>query len=218
VAARGYRTAVHYGHAREEADAVVAEIEAAGGIAMAFAADLTIADSPAALVNAVTDAFGRLDLLVNSAASMQRTPIGEVTPAAWDAIMALNLRAPFFAAQAAATRMTTGGVIVNLADLGAFETWPGYVPHGISKAGVVQMTRALARVLAPRIRVNAIAPGVVLLPEGWAPASADRLAATTPMKRIGSPDDVLRALDYLLDAEFVTGEVLLVDGGRHVRV
>jgi pteridine reductase len=140
-----------------------------------------------------------------------------VTLAEWESIFALNVRAPFFTAQAAAARMSDGGIIVNMADLAAFETWPAYVPHGISKAAVVQMTRALARTLAPRIRVNAIAPGVVLLPEGWDEAAAARLAATTPLRRNGSPEDVVRALLYLLDADFVTGEIMQVNGGRLVR-
>lgn len=217
LADRGLHIAVHYNRSAEEAARVVAEIQARGVSATTFGADLTHPDAPAELINRVADQHGRLDVLVNSAAIMLRTPIGEVTPAIWDSIFDLNLRAPFFAAQAAATRMTSGGVIINIADLAAFETWPAYVPHGISKAGVVQMTRALARVLAPRIRVNAIAPGVVMLPEGWSEATATRLAATTPLARNGSAEDVVRALLYLLDAEFVTGEVLHVDGGRRVR-
>jgi pteridine reductase len=104
-------------------------------------------------------------VLVNSAAVMVRTPFGEVTPKQWDDIMALNLRAPFFLAQAAAPLLRAArGVIVNIADLAAFETWPGYVPHGISKSGVVHLTRSLARVMAPEVRVAGIAPGTVLLP------------------------------------------------------
>src|SRR5690606_17276082 len=130
-------------------------------------ADLADADAPAALVREVASTCGRLDVLVNSAANMLRTPVGAVTVGQWDEIFTLNLRAPFFAAQAAAGVMGEGGLIVNIADLAAFETWGGYIPHGMSKAAVVQMTRALARSLAPAIRVNAIAPGVVLLPEGW---------------------------------------------------
>ena len=140
-----------------------------------------------------------------------------MTPEQWDAMMALNLRAPFFAAQAAAAHMRDGGVVVNLADLAAFESWPGYVPHGISKAGIVQMTRALARVLAPAVRVVAVAPGTVLLPDDWDEAAAERLAATTPLGRLGAPADVVGAVLYLIGADYVTGETLLVDGGRHVR-
>lgn len=174
-------------------------------------------NAPSDLVDAVVARFGRLDLLVNSAASMLRTPVGTVTANQLDEIFALNVRAPFLAAQAAARHMTRGALIVNMADLAAFETWAGYIPHAMSKAAVVQMTRALAKTLAPDIRVNAIAPGVVLLPEGWDPASADRLASTTPLQRHGAPSDVVRALEYLLDAPFVTGETLTVDGGRRVR-
>jgi pteridine reductase len=106
---------------------------------------------------------------------------------------------------------------VNIADLAAFETWPGYIPHGISKAGIAYMTRALARTLAPRVRVNGIAPGPVLLPEGWSETDAAHLRDSTPLKRLGSPSDVTAAALYLLRADYVTGETLIVDGGRHVR-
>ncbi|GJG88360.1 pteridine reductase [Gemmatimonadetes bacterium T265] len=214
---RGMRVAVHYRSDPAQAEETCAFVRAAGGVAEPFPADLADADAPAALVRAVAERFGALDVLVNSAGVMVRTPIGEVTPAAWDAMFAVNLRAPFFCAQAAAAVMGEDGAIVNIADLAAFETWPAYVPHTISKAGVVQMTRALARTLAPRIRVNAIAPGTVLLPADWDAASAERLRATTPLARNGSPDDVAQAMLYLLDADFVTGETIVVDGGRHVR-
>ena len=109
------------------------------------------------------------------------------------------------------------GAIVNIADLAAFETWPAYIPHGISKAGVVYMTRALARTLAPNVRVNGVAPGAVLLPDGWTEEDAAKLRESTPLARLGSPDDVVAAVVYLLHADFVTGETVIVDGGRHVR-
>ena len=147
---------------------------------------------------------------------MERTPIGTVTTEAWDAMMALNLRAPFFAAQAAAARMSDG-CIVNIADLAAFETWPAYVPHSISKAGVVHMTRALARALAPTVRVNAVAPGAVLLPDEWDAAAADHLRRTTPLGRLGDAADVVDAVLFLVRADYVTGDTIVVDGGRHVR-
>jgi pteridine reductase len=215
---RGMRVAVHYHGAEAGAAESCRLVREAGGDAHPFQGDLMAPDTPAALVNAVAAHFGGLDVLVNSAAVMVRTPVGEVTPDQWDAMFALNLRAPFFAAQAAAQAMgARGGAIINLADLAAFETWPAYVPHGITKAGVVQMTRALARALAPRVRVNAIAPGVVLLPDGWDAGASERLRGTTPLARHGTPEDVAQAMLYLLDAEFVTGETILVDGGRHVR-
>ncbi|MEJ7810492.1 MAG: SDR family oxidoreductase, partial [Gemmatimonadaceae bacterium] len=133
-------------------------------------------------------------------------------------MFAINLRAPFFCAQAAACAMRErGGAIVNIADLAGLESWPGYVPHGVSKAGVIHMTRSLAVALAPAIRVNAVAPGAVLLPESWSDADGERLASTTPLRRLGNPDDVAGAVLYLLGADYVTGETIVVDGGRHVR-
>jgi pteridine reductase len=110
-----------------------------------------------------------------------------------------------------------GGVIVNIADLAAFETWPAYLPHGLSKAGIVYMTRALARVLAPDVRVAGIAPGTVLLPDDWSETDAERLRRTTPLERTGSPHDVTSTVLFILQADYLTGETIIVDGGRHVR-
>lgn len=218
AAKHGARLAVHYHGARADADATVAAMVALGADARAFQADLRDPLAPARLIAAVVDHFGALDALINSAAIMQRTPVDRVTVEQWDAIMALNLRAPFFLAQAACPHLAaTKGAIVNVADLAAFETWPAYVPHGISKAGVVQMTRALAHALAPDVRVNAVAPGAVLLPDDWDADAERHLIATTPLRRLGSPDDVAHAVLYLLHAEYVTGETLVVDGGRRIR-
>ena len=218
LGSRGMRVAVHYNRSAEGAEETAREIERRGGEARACAADLSDRSGPEALVRQAAGEMGALDVLVNSAAVMERTPVGTVTAEQWDAMFALNLRAPFFAAQAAAAVMgERGGAIVNIADLAAFETWPGYVPHSITKAGVVQMTRALARVLAPAVRVNAVAPGAVLLPDEWGAESAERLTRTTPLRRLGSPEDVAGAVCYLLEADYVTGETLIVDGGRHVR-
>lgn len=213
----GMQVAVHYNSSAEGARETQKSIEVAGGKAMIFQADLATARAPAELVEKVAE-LGPLAVVVNSAAVMERMMIGAVTPQAWDAIFALNLRAPFLISQAAAPVMKAeGGAIVNIADLAAFESWPGYIPHSISKAGVVKMTSALARVLAPEIRVNAIAPGAVLLPADWNADAGDRLASTTPLRRLGHPDDVVQAMLYLLRSDFVTGETLIVDGGRHIR-
>jgi pteridine reductase len=218
LGARGMDVGVHYGRSAAGARETATEIGHAGGHAACLQADLTEPDAPAALVDAAVRTLGRLDVLVNSAAVMMRTPVGEVTPADWDAMFAVNLRAPFLAAQAAAPHLARQrGAIVNLADLAAFETWPAYVPHGISKAGVVQMTRALARVLAPDVRVNAVAPGTVLLPDSWPEDVARRLAETTPLQRLGTPEDVTRTVIFLLESDYITGETLAVDGGRRIR-
>jgi len=215
---RGMRVAVHYNSTADGARETARQIEAAGGEAQLFTGDLTDASKAPALIEQVASAFGELDVLVNSAAVMLRTPFGEITPAQWDEIMALNLRAPFFLAQAAAPHLKKArGAIVNIADLAAFETWPGYLPHGLSKSGMVYLTRALARVLAPEVRVGGIAPGTVLLPENWSDDDAARLRATTPLAREGSPEDVTRTVLFILESDYLTGETIIVDGGRHVR-
>lgn len=218
LAERGATVAVHHHESATGATDVVRAIESRGGRAAAFKADLTTDAAPATLVEEVVGKFGTLDVLVNSAAVMVRTPWGKVSPAVWDSMFALNTRAPFFLSQAAAPYLRKSkGVIVNIADLAAFETWPDFIPHGISKGGVVQMTRALARILAPDVRVNAIAPGTVLMPENTTREVIERFNATTPLARQGSPADVAQAMLYLLDADYVTGETIIVDGGRHIR-
>jgi pteridine reductase len=214
----GMRVGVHYAGSEKGARDTAEEIMGMGSNARTLPGDLTDPATAPRLVEHTAKVFGSLDVLVNSAAVMLRTPVGEVLVEDWDAMFALNLRAPFFLSQAAARVMgDSGGAIVNIADLAAFETWRGYIPHSITKAGIVQMTRALAHALAPKIRVNAIAPGPVLLPEGWTQEQADKLIATTPLGQLGSPDDVAQAVLYLLSADYVTGETIIVDGGRHIR-
>lgn len=217
LGARGMRVAVHYHASDEGARETARLVREAGGDAITLRADLRDPRVPEQLIEQTIEQLGTLDVLVNSAAVMIRTPLEDVTPGVWDEIFALNLRAPFFCAKAAAVRMTEGGVIINIADLAAFESWTGYIPHGASKAGVVHITRALAKALAPGVRVNAIAPGAVLLPDDWTHADAERLVRTTPLGRLGSPDDVAQAAVYLIDARYITGETIIVDGGRHVR-
>lgn len=218
LGARGMHVLVHYNASADGADETARLVTRAGGSAEVFHADLAVVAEAERMVDQLVATRGALDVLVNSAALMLRTPVGETSVTDWDAMFALNVRATYFLSQRAAPALRASrGSIINIADLAAFETWPAYVPHGMTKAAVVQMTRALARVLAPEIRVNAIAPGVVLLPEGWSEADAEHLRGTTPLRRLGAPEDVVGAMLYLLDAGYVTGEVLTVDGGRHVR-
>lgn len=218
LAAYGWRVAVHYRGSAEGAAEVVEGITARGGEAVAFAADLTDATACDRMVDAAYERFDGLDLLVNSAAGMERTRLGHVQAAEFDRIIALNLRAPFLLAQAAARLMPAGSAIVNIADHMAEEAWPDYSVHGIAKAGVIAMTRHLAAALAPDIRVTAVAPGFVLAPPGMPEAAVEEFAAATPLKRIGSPADVAAAVRFLADSEFITGETLFVDGGRRVRL
>ena len=209
---------VHYHASSAGAEETVGLLTRAGGSGEVMRADLGDTAAAERLIDQAVAARGSLDVLVNSAAMMLRTPLGETSATDWDAMFALNVRAPYFLSQRAAPALRAShGSIVNIADLAAFETWPAYVPHGITKSAVVQMTRALAGVLAPEVRVNAIAPGVVLLPEGWREADAEHLRSTTPLQRLGSPEDVAGTMLYLLDAGYVTGDVIMVDGGRHIR-
>ena len=218
LADRGAIVAVHHHASGKGATEVVDVINTSGGRAKAFPADLTSGQAASALPSQVARELGSLDILVNSAAGMVRTPFGDVTVEAWDEIFALNLRAPFLLAQAAAPHLRRAqGSIVNISDLAAFETWPAYIPHGITKSGIVHMTQSLARVMAPEVRVNAIAPGTVLLPDDWPDADAAHLNATTPLKRQGTPDDVVAAMLFLLASDYVTGETIVVDCGRNVR-
>jgi len=215
---RGASVAVHYNESDKGAREVAERIAKEKGRAETFAADLMQDSAPADLIKRVVGTFGQLDVLVNSAAIMMRTPFGEIAATEWEKIFALNLRAPFFLAQAAAPHLRRAkGAIVNIADLAAFETWPAYIPHGLTKSSVVHMTKALARVLAPDVRVNAVAPGTVLLPETLGAKDVAHLKETTPLKRDGRPEDVASAMLFLLDADYVTGETIIVDGGRHVR-
>ncbi len=216
LAARGRAVGIDYNSSVDGAAGLRDAIVAGGGRAACFAADLTDPAAARELPERVVAELGRLDVLVNSAAVMRRLRFEETTPEQYDSILDLNLRAAFFCTQGAAPALRAAeGKVVNLADLGGLEPWPGFAAHSISKAGVVMLTRVLARALAPDVTVNAIAPGTVLVPEEYDAAERERLARTTPLGRLGRPEDAVAALLYLLEGgDFVTGEVLVVDGGR----
>jgi len=219
LAGRGMTLAIHYHHSSAGADALRKEIAAGGGRAACFDADLRDPAAAAALPRRVAAELGSLDVLVNSAAVMLHKGFEETSPADYDAVLDLNLRSVFFVTQGAAPALRAAhGKVVNLADLSGLEPWPGYAAHSLSKAGVVMLTRVLALALAPDVTVNAIAPGAVLVPDDYDAAERERLARTTPLRRLGSPEDAAAALLYLLEGgDYVTGEVLSVDGGRRLR-
>jgi NAD(P)-dependent dehydrogenase (short-subunit alcohol dehydrogenase family) len=218
LARHGCDVAIGYHASAEAARATVRDLTALGVRALALRADLADAAAARRLVTEAARRLGRLDLLVNNAAVFERTPLDTTTPAQFDRAIAVNVRGAFFCAQAAARIMRRrGGRIVNIADVGASRAWPGYIPYGISKAGVVMLTRGLAAALAPRIQVNAVAPGVVLLPEGFPSRMGRRLAARVPMGRHGRPDDVAEAVCFFATCpDYITGQVLHVDGGASV--
>jgi pteridine reductase len=215
LASEGADVAVHYGKSEVEAREGVAEIEKLGRRASAFSAELTDVLAIQKLVQNVASRFARLDILVNCAANFLQSKFGDTSEATWDSSMDTNLKAPFFCAQAAAPHLVKSGrgVIINFADIGGLLGWREFLPHSISKAGVIMLTRILAKELGPQVRVNAIAPGTITMP-GDPPEWEMEFIRRAPMKRTGRPEDIADAVMYLIGAEFVTGQVLVVDGGR----
>lgn len=215
LAEAGYDLVVTYLSSASEAEKVAERIRRVGRRCELVAADLSDADAAERVVGAVEGAYGRLDLLVSSAASFDAAPLLDVDAERWDAVMSLNVRAPHLLVRAAAPLLRTArGSVVNIADLSAFQPWVEHPHHAVSKAALVHLTKVQARTLAPDVRVNAVAPGAVLPPEDLSEEARRSLAAAAPLRRLGSPQDVVQAVLYLARAEFVTGEVLVVDGGR----
>lgn len=212
LADAGLDIAISYRRSAREARRTVRDLEARGVRAVALRADLADPRAARRLVADAVKALGTLDVLVNSAALFERTPLATTTPAQYDRLLDLNLRGAFFCAQAAAAAMRRGGHIVNIGDAGAGQGWPGYIPYAISKAGVVALTRGLAAALrARRIAVNGVAPGGVLRPAGFPRA---RWRAVT-RGREGNPVDVAAAVVFFATCPaYVTGQMLHVDGGQ----
>jgi pteridine reductase len=219
LAQSGCDVAIHYHGSTKGAEETARAVRSAGRRAELLQADLADAAAARGLPDQAARALKRLDVVVNSAAIMVREPVEAVTPESWDATLDLNLRATFFVSQGAIPHLRRAkGKIVNIADIAGLEPWPAYVPHCVSKAGVIMLTEALARALAPDIAVNAVAPGAVLVPKDWDETAREHIRMTTPLERLGSPDDVVAAVRFLLaGTDYVTGTVLVVDGGRLVR-
>ena len=216
----GANVVLHY--RGSEADAAGLESELNGLRAKSAAkvkADLLAPIAPRSLVSACQEQFGRLDLLVNNASTFYPTAVGAIEGGHWEELMGSNLRAPLFLAQEAAPELAKrGGAIVNIADIHAERPLKGYLVYSVAKAGLVALTRALALELGPEVRVNAIAPGAIAWPEDgqFPPPERERIVASTPMARLGSPEEIARAVHFLATAPFVTGQILAVDGGRSV--
>lgn len=214
LAQEGADIAVHYGTSQAEAQETVAAIEKLGRRASAIRAKLERVDEIRALIDQVGKQFGRLDVLVNSAANFLPSSVVSTTEKVWDTALDTNLRAPFFCAQAAAPLLARSkGVVINFADTGGLLGWPGYIAHSVSKAGVVMLTKVLAKAMAPDVRVNAIAPGTITM-EGDPPEWKADFVKLAPLRRTGKPSEVGDAALYLIRAEFLTGQTLVLDGGR----
>ena len=210
LARRGANVVVHYNSSAAEARQVVKEIRALGVNAMAMKADQTNARQ---VRDAVRKA-GRIDVLVASAAVFQRTPFDRLTERDWDFHLDANLKGPFLFALEAGKRMKAGKMIF-FADWAAMRPYRNYLPYLVSKAGIICLTKALAKELAPRVQVNAIAPGPVLLPPDFSAKEKRQVIDSTLVKRLGSPQDIVNSVLFLLEgSDFITGHVLVVDGGR----
>jgi NAD(P)-dependent dehydrogenase (short-subunit alcohol dehydrogenase family) len=233
LARRGAHIMVHY---YQSSDDTVREtlqgIKSFGVKAFQVQADIGTVEGVDTVFNAVRDSFGKLDILVNSASIFQRRSLQEVTPEEWQQTMNVNLFGPFLCTQHAAKLMhevpeddpdepstqihRRGGVIINICDKGSIDPWPDYAHHGVSKAGLLALTKVSAASLGPDIRVNAVIPGPVLKPEDYSEDRWSKSAARLPLKRTGSAEDVARAVAYLAGEDFITGTVIHVDGGDSV--
>ena len=219
LAAEGCQLALHYKRSAAEAEALVQGLRMQYGTeAFLIAGDLSETETPARLIDATIEYFGHLDGLVNNASLYSPAPFGEITSDDWATMEAVHLRAPLFLTQAAAPHLRkSGGAVVNIGDIHAEIPLRGYLPYSVTKAGLLALTRALAKELGPEIRVNGVSPGVVLWAEDKDPPDGDQqgLIERNALKRVGSPQDIAGAVAYLLfDAPYVTGHNLVVDGGR----
>jgi NAD(P)-dependent dehydrogenase (short-subunit alcohol dehydrogenase family) len=213
LAAEGAAVLVNYRSSKAEAEQVVREITAAGRRAIAWQADVARRDDVRRMFAEVERVFGRLDILVNNAGMFFPTPFDELTEEQWDTILDTNLKAQFLCAQAVAPLMKRQGRgrIINLSSIGGLLAWPKYTHYCVSKAGVIMLTRCMARALAPEITVNSVAPGKISFPSE--PPDEDYVRRT-PLGRTGQPEDIAGTVAFLAKSEFITGQVIVVDGGR----
>lgn len=216
LARAGADVVINYFRSAEEAEQTAADVTALGRRAIAVHADVALRPEVDALIRRAADTFGRLDIVVNNASTFESTPFLGIEEAEWDRVLAVNVKGPFLVAQAAAPLLQRdgGGVVINIADLSALQPWPSYAHHAVSKAGLVHLTRVMARALAPSIRANCIVPGTVLAPEGTTEEELRDQRARTALQRLGEPEDVSRALLFLVESDYVTGTSVVVDGGR----
>ena len=217
LAQRGADVIVNYRSSRAEAEQVVAEIVKLGRRSSAVQADVSVRTDVQRMISSAESEFGRLDILVNNAGMFQHVPFNQITDEQWNGIIATNLTSQFLCAQVATPLLKSSGRgrIINLASLGGLLAWPGYTHYCVSKAGVISLTRCLARALAPDITVNAVAPGTITFEGDAAELEADFIRRA-PLRRTGKGSDIAEAVAFLAESDFITGQVLVVDGGRSI--
>jgi NAD(P)-dependent dehydrogenase (short-subunit alcohol dehydrogenase family) len=215
LASEGADVIVNYRESKAEAEGVTAQIAATGRRAIAIQADVSNGPEVKQLFAATEKEFGRLDILVNNAAIFSSAKFDELTEEQWDATLDSNLKSQFLCSQAATPllRRSGHGRIINFADIGGILPWPSYTHYCVSKAGVIMLTRCMARALAPEITVNAIAPGTISFPND-SPELAEDFIRRAPLGRTGKPEDIEDAVVFLAQSSFITGQVIIVDGGR----
>jgi pteridine reductase len=220
--AAGAAVLIHYRDSEAEATKLVADLNATRAKSAAkVKAELLAPIAPRALVGAALGEFGRLDLLVNNASSFFPVDVGAIEASHWEELIGSNLRAPLFISQEAAPELRKhAGAIVNIVDIHADRPLKGYPVYSIAKAGLAALTRSLALELAPTVRVNAVAPGAIAWPDDgqFDPGERERIVATTPLGRVGSPEDIAQAVHFLACASYITGEIIAVDGGRSIYI
>jgi len=215
LAQEGYDVLVQYHQSEDAAHQVVRDVEAMGQQAMAIQGNLAETSAVELVAAGVRERFGRLDLLVNNASLFEPRQLLQVEEEEWDRVMAVNLKAPFLLLKATAPLLKAArGSVINLVDLSALQPWAEYAHHAVSKAGLLHLTRVMARAMAPEVRVNAIAPGTVMPPEDWDETRLNRARESALLQTLGSPEDVVRTVLFLTRSPFITGEVVVVDGGR----
>lgn len=217
LARRGARIAIHYNTSRPEAERLASELRDFGGDSMTVRADLNDVRAVRRMAESVLKRFGSLQVLVNNASLYEKNHFGRTSLDDWDRHLDVNLRAPFFLCQAVAPLMKKAGEgkIINIADWAALRPYTGYIPYCVSKAGLLCLNAVLAKELAPEVQVNAVLPGPVLLPENCTPSQRRAVIQATLVKRLGSPDDVAKAVLFLIESgDFITGAAIPVDGGR----
>ena len=219
LARAGAHVVVHYNESKEGAQATVREIESLGGRATTARADVSRPKQVAAMFRSVEKRFGRLDLLVNNAGVFFPAKWDQLSEADWDKVLGTNLKGAFFCAQAAARVMRRRGQgrIVIISSLGGLQAWPDYIHYCASKAGVISLTRSLAKALAPRVQVNSVAPGTILFPGERRDKAMERIISSTPLKKAGRPEDIAEMVLFLATrSDFITGQVFVVDGGKAI--
>lgn len=217
LASKGANIAIHYNKQKREAIKTANEIKNLGRQCIILQGDISRRVDWIRMKKDLLEKWGRIDILVNNAAIFFKTPFLEITENDWNKFIDVNLKGTFLGCQIMGEQMyiQKSGKIINIADVSAYSIWTSYIPYCVSKAGVIALTKGLAKALAPYVMVNAVSPGTVMLAENYDEEEENKLMEKTPMKRIGDPEDIANSVTFLIEgSDFITGTIIDVDGGR----